>query len=140
MAPAGKFAFSQAKKALLSPEEALQAEGPKDNEAPPLHNLMPAEGPMDNEATPGHDLLPAEATWDNEAIPLQQNMMLAATSPRTQLQLMMPAQGSANSDATDITGGQVSLPIFICQACLRVHLGLTWLASQQTSCTLSQWW
>jgi hypothetical protein len=114
---------SQAKKALLSPEDTWQA-----------------KGPMDDEATLVHDLLSAEATWDNEAIPLQQNLMLAATSPRTQLQLMTPAQGSANSGATHITGGQVSLPLFICQACLRVHLGLAWLVSQQTSRTPFQWW
>ena len=114
---------SQAKKAFLSPEDTWQAEGPKDNKAAPLHNLMPAEGPMDDEATLVHDLLPAEATWDDEAIPLLQNLMLAATSPRTQMQLM--TQGSANSGATHITGGQVSLPLFICQACLRVHLSLT---------------
>lgn len=118
----------------------MQVEGPEDNKAAPLHNLMPAEGPMEKVATPVHDLLLAETTRGDEAIPLQQNLMPAATSLRTQLQLMMPAQGSANSDATRITGAQVSLPLFICQACLRAHLGLNWLVSQQASCTPSRWW
>jgi hypothetical protein len=126
---------------FLGPADTVQAEGPKYSGTASLHNLMPSEGLMDIEAIPAHDLLPAEAAGVDEAIPLQQDLMPAATSPEMQLQLMMPAQASANSDATHFTGGQVGLPLFMCQPCLTAHnCALTWLVSQQASCAPPQSW